>query len=75
MDANISDTGLDNKYTNHVPAKVSLHLHAFKNSPAFENFNFHSLVCKLIYLGQATSPDIMYATPYITKYASDIRSM
>ncbi|KAL7458293.1 hypothetical protein ACHAXS_000422, partial [Conticribra weissflogii] len=74
IDAIISDVGLKDKYTKPVPAKASLHLHAFKDSPKFdENFNYRSIVGKLNYLAQTTRPDIMYATHQIAKYSSDPR--
>ncbi len=72
IDAIILDVGLKDKYTKPVPAKASLHLHAFKNSPTFdEKFHYRSIVGKLNYLAQTTRPDIMYATCQIAKYSSD----
>eukprot|EP00804_Cyclotella_cryptica_P004680 CCRYP_018233-RA/>CCRYP_018233-RA protein AED:0.23 eAED:0.24 QI:0/0/0/1/0/0/3/0/223 len=61
-----------------VPAKEILQLHAFRDSPKFQgNFNYHSAVGKLNYLGQTTRPDIMYAAHqaivYIVKYLKATR--
>jgi hypothetical protein len=53
---------------------VSLHLHAFKDKPAFNlNFNYRSAVGKLNYLAQTIRLDIMYASHQIAKYLSDPR--
>ncbi len=74
IDAIILDVGLKDKYTKPVPAKASLHLHAFKDSPTFDDkFNYRSIVGKLNYLAQTIRPDIMYTTHQIAKYSSDPR--
>eukprot|EP00956_Cyclotella_meneghiniana_P028259 scaffold65189_cov41-Cyclotella_meneghiniana.AAC.1 len=74
----IEDCGLnDTSYTKPVPAKVSLHLHAFKDSVPFSEkefgFSYRSATGKLNYLSQTSRPDIMYATHQIAKYSSDPR--
>jgi hypothetical protein len=62
IDTIINDVGINDSRTKPVPAKVSLRLHAFKDEPTFDlNFNYRSVVGKLIYLTQTTHPDIMYA--------------
>jgi hypothetical protein len=74
IDSIINDVGLKDAKVKPVPAKVSLHLHAFKDKPAFDlNFNYRSAVGKLNYLAQTTRPDIMYAMHQIAKYLSDPR--
>jgi hypothetical protein len=74
IDSIIGDVGIKYSKTKPVPAKVSLHLHAFKEEPAFNfNFNYRSVVGKLNYLAQTTWPDIMYAIHQIAKYSSDPR--
>jgi hypothetical protein len=74
IDSIIKDVGIKDSKTKPVPAKVSLHLHAFKEEPAFDlNFNYPSVVGKLNYLAQTTWPDIMYAMHQIAKYSSDPR--
>ena len=51
IDVVIADVGLKDPKTKPVPAKASLHLHAFKDEPAFNlNFNYCSVVGKLNYL-------------------------
>ncbi len=48
IDTIILDIGLKGKYKTPVPAKASLHLHAFMTSPMFDyNFNNCSIVGKL----------------------------
>ena len=74
----IEDCGIsDTSYTKPVPAKVSLLLHAFKQSEPFSErdfgFSYRSAVGKLNYLSQTSRPDIMYATHQIAKYSSDPR--
>jgi hypothetical protein len=62
IDSIINDIGLKDAKVKPVPAKVTLHLHAFKDKSAFDlNFNSRSAVGKLNYLTQTTRPDIMYA--------------
>ncbi len=59
----IENVSITNSKTKPVPAKASLHLHAFKDKPSFNlNFNNRSAVGKLNYFAQTTPPDIMYAT-------------
>jgi hypothetical protein len=74
IDSIIDDIGLilDAK-VKPVPAKVSLQLHAFKDEPTFNLFNYRSAVSKLNYLAQTTRLDIMYAMHQIVKYLSDPR--
>jgi hypothetical protein len=75
IDSIIEDVGIKDSKTKPVPAKVSLHLHAFKKEPAFDlNFNYWSVVGKLNYLSQTTCPNVMYATHQISKYSSDPRT-
>ncbi len=75
IDSIIEDVGIKDSKTKPVPAKVSLHLHAFKKEPTFDlNFNYRSVVGKLNYLAQTTRPYIMYATHRIAKYFSDPRT-
>jgi hypothetical protein len=75
IDAVIADVGLKDSKTKPVPAKASLHLHAFKDEPAFNlNFNYRSVVGKLNYLAQTTHPDIIYTTHQIAKYSSNPRT-
>ena len=51
--------------------KVSLQLHAFKNSPKFDgNFNYCSVIGKLNYRGQTTQPDILQAIHQVAKCSS-----
>ena len=74
IDAIIDDVNIGNSYTKPVPAKVSLQLHAFRDSPKFEgNFNYRSAIGKLNYLGQTTRPDILYAVHQAAKYSADPR--
>ena len=60
-----------------MPAKVSLYLHAFKDSAPFSEadfgFSYRSVTGKLNYLAQTSRPDIMYATHQIAKYSADPR--
>jgi len=75
IDAIINDVDIGDAYTKPVPAKVTLHLHAFKSSPKFDGrFHYRSAVGKLNYLAQTTRPDIMYAVHQIAKYSSDPRT-
>ena len=74
IDSIINDAGLTDAKVKPVPAKVSLQLHAFKDSPPFSlDFNYRSIVGKLNYLAQTTRPDIAYATHQIAKYSADPR--
>jgi hypothetical protein len=74
IDSIINDVGLKDAKVKPVPAKVSLHLHAFKDKAAFDlNFNYRCAVSKLNYLAQTTRPDIMNTTHQIAKYLSDPR--
>ena len=74
IDAIIDDVNIGDSYTKPVPAKVTLRLHAFRDSPKFQgNFNYRSAVGKLNYLGQTTRPDIMYAVHQVAKYSADPR--
>ncbi len=75
IDSIFEDVGIKDSMTKPVPAKVSLHLHAFKEEPAIDlNFNYRSVVGKLNYLAQTTCPNIMYAMHQIAKYLSDPRT-
>ena len=73
----IEDCNLQDSYTKPVPAKVSLYLHAFKDSALFSEtdfgFSYRSVTGKLNYLAQTSRPDIMYATHQIAKYSADPR--
>ena len=73
----IEDCNLQDSYTKPVPAKVSLYLHAFKDSAPFSEadfgFSYRSVTGKLNYLAQTSRPDIMYATHQIAKYSADPR--
>ena len=74
IDAIIDDVRIGDSYTKPVPAKVTLQLHAFRDSPKFQgNFSYRSAVGKLNYLGQTTRPDIMYAVHQVAKYSADPR--
>jgi hypothetical protein len=77
IDNIIDDAGLQDAYTKPVPAKTSQVLHAYKDSPKFEdcdfNFQYRSIVGKINYLAQTTRPDILFATHQIAKYSSDPR--
>jgi hypothetical protein len=65
---------LNNSKVKAVPAKISKILHAHFDKPPFLlNFGYHSVIGKLNYLAQTTSPDIVYATHQLTKYSSDQR--
>ena len=56
----------------HVPAKVSIRLHAFAKSAYFGgDFNYRFVVGKLNYLGQVTQPDILMAVNQVAKYSHD----
>jgi hypothetical protein len=53
---------------------VSLQLHAFHDSLKLGgNFNYHSAVGKLNFLGQTTRPDILYSIHQVAKYSSNPR--
>ncbi len=74
IDSIIDDVELKDAKVKPVPAKVSLHLHAFKDEPIFDlNFNYRSAVGKVNYLAKTTRPDIMYAMHQIAKYLPDPR--
>eukprot|EP00804_Cyclotella_cryptica_P015380 CCRYP_008019-RA/>CCRYP_008019-RA protein AED:0.18 eAED:0.18 QI:0/-1/0/1/-1/1/1/0/285 len=74
IDAIIDDVIIGDLYTKPVPAKVTLQLHAFQDSPKFQgNFNYRSAVGKLNYLSQTTQPDIMYAVHQVAKYSANPR--
>jgi hypothetical protein len=74
IDAIIDVVNIGDLYTKPVPAKVTLQLHAFRDSPKFQgNFNYHSAMGKLNYLGQTTQPDIMYTVHQVAKYSADPR--
>ena len=67
----IDDVDIRDAYTKPVPAKVTVQLHAFKDSPEFNgNFNYRSVVGKQNYLGQTTRPDIVYAFHQVAKYTA-----
>jgi hypothetical protein len=71
IDAIIEFINIGNSYTKPVPAKVTMQLHAFRDSPKFQgNFNYCSAIGKLNYLGQTTRPDIMYAVHQVSKYSA-----
>ena len=64
IDSIIKDAGLSfaKVTTKHIPAAVQKPLHTFKDSPYFHNdFNYCSVVGKLIYIAQTTWPGIIYA--------------
>ena len=64
----IEDANLSDVYTEHVPAKSSFMLHAFKNSTKLDlHFNYCSIVGKLNYLAQTIRPDIKYVIHQVTK--------
>jgi hypothetical protein len=77
IDSIINDVNIGDAYTKPVPAKTSMQLHAYKDSPKFSdcdfNFNYRSVTGKLNYLGQTTREDILFATHQIAKYSSDPR--
>jgi hypothetical protein len=74
INAIIDDVNIGDSYTKPVPAKVTLQLNAFQDSPKFQgNFNNRSAMGKLNYLGQTTRPDIMYAEHQVAKYSADPR--
>eukprot|EP00804_Cyclotella_cryptica_P028307 CCRYP_013179-RA/>CCRYP_013179-RA protein AED:0.33 eAED:0.33 QI:0/-1/0/1/-1/1/1/0/147 len=74
VNAIIDDVNIGDSYTKPVPAKVMLELHAFCDSPKFQgNFNYHSAMGKLNYLGQTIPPDIMYAVHQVAKYSTNPR--
>ena len=59
-------------FTKPVPAKCTLRLHAFLDSPPFqEQWNYRSALGKLNYLSQTSRPDIQYATHMVAKYSSN----
>jgi hypothetical protein len=74
IDTIIKDGNLTGTKVKPVPAKVSMPLHAFKDTPPFNlNFNYCSVVGKLNYLTQTSRGDIMYASYQIAKYSSNPR--
>ncbi|KAL7474048.1 hypothetical protein ACHAW6_000046, partial [Cyclotella cf. meneghiniana] len=75
IDAIITDVGLtSNDYTKPVPAKCTQRLHAFLDSPPFnQDWNYRSVIGKLNYLAQTSRPDTLYATHMVAKYASNPR--
>ena len=76
-DSIIADANIGDAKTKTVPAKVSEHLHAFKDSPPSSlPFNYRSIVGKLNYLAQTTRPAdprkehgnaILYLVRYLKK--------
>lgn len=76
IDSIIEDVGLSNvNAIRTTPAKSSTVLHAYPDSPKFDEsqFGYRSAVGKLNYLAQTTRPDIMTATHMIAKYSHDPR--
>ncbi|KAL7475306.1 hypothetical protein ACHAW6_001228 [Cyclotella cf. meneghiniana] len=74
INAIIDDVDIGNSYTKQVPAKVSLQLHAFCDSPKYdENLKYCSAVSTLNYLGQTTRPNILYTVHQAAKYSTDPR--
>jgi hypothetical protein len=77
IDSIINNVNIGNSYTKPAPAKTSVQLHAYKDSPKFSdcdfNFNYRSVPGKLNYLCQTTRGDILFATHQIAKYSSDPR--
>eukprot|EP00804_Cyclotella_cryptica_P010723 CCRYP_005513-RA/>CCRYP_005513-RA protein AED:0.34 eAED:0.34 QI:0/0/0/1/1/1/2/0/152 len=74
IDAIIDDINIGASYTKQVPANVTLQLHAIRDSPKFQtNFNYHSAMGKLMYLGQTTRLNIMYMVHQVAKYSADPR--
>jgi hypothetical protein len=74
IDTFIQDADLSDSKVKVVPAKVNKHLHVHLDKPPFSlNFNYRSMIGKLNYLAQTTSPDIMYATHQLAKYSSNPR--
>ncbi|KAL7474813.1 hypothetical protein ACHAW6_000767 [Cyclotella cf. meneghiniana] len=74
IDDIIDDIDISNPYTKPVPAKLSLQLHAFCDSPKFKgNFNYRTAVGKLNYLGQTTRLDILYEVHQAAKYSANPR--
>jgi hypothetical protein len=73
IDSILEDVGLaTSKKTKPVPAKSSLILQAYPDSPPFTGpFNIRSVVGKLNYLAQTTRPDIMLAVHSIAKFVSN----
>ncbi|KAL7478001.1 hypothetical protein ACHAW6_005008 [Cyclotella cf. meneghiniana] len=70
----IDDVDIDNSYTKPVPAKVSLQLPAFCDSPKFDgNFNYHPAMVKLNYIGLTTRPNILYVVHQAAKNSADPR--
>ncbi|KAL7475666.1 hypothetical protein ACHAW6_001577 [Cyclotella cf. meneghiniana] len=69
IDAIIDNMDIVTSYTKPVPAKVSLQLHAFCDSPQFAgNFHYCSAVGTWNYQVQTTRPDILYAIHQAAKY-------
>jgi len=77
INAIINDIHLGDAYTKPAPAKATQQLHAFKDSKRFDecdiDFNYRSVVGKLIYLGQTSRSEIILATHQVAKYSSDPR--
>ncbi|KAL7484860.1 hypothetical protein ACHAW6_010466, partial [Cyclotella cf. meneghiniana] len=75
IDTIIADVGLTrNDYTKPVPAKCTQRLHAFLDSPPFnQDWSYRSVVGKLNFLAQTSRPNILYATHMVAKYASSPR--
>ena len=71
---NIEDQGHPADYIGVNIKKVSLQLHAFKDSPKIDGkFNYCSVIGKLNYLRQTMRPHIVYARHQVAKYSSDPR--
>ncbi|KAL3786278.1 hypothetical protein HJC23_005356 [Cyclotella cryptica] len=77
IDAIINDVNIGDAYTKPVPAKATQQLHAYKDSPRFDecdfNFNYRSVTGKLNYLTQTSCSDLLFATHQVAKYSSDPR--
>jgi hypothetical protein len=72
-DTIINDVNIGNSYIEAAPAKVSLQLYAFRNSPNINgSFNYHSTVGTLNYLCQTTSSDILYAVHQVAKESATL---
>ncbi|KAL7483323.1 hypothetical protein ACHAW6_008977 [Cyclotella cf. meneghiniana] len=74
IDAIIDDVDNGNFYTELVPTKASLQLHAFHDSPKFDgNFKNFLALRKLNCLGQTSRPDILHAAHQPAKYSAEPR--
>ena len=74
IDSNIEDISLTYAKTTTKPVKADVQkpLHAFEDSPYFNNkFNSYSVVGKLNYNAQTTWPDIIYAVYSCVHLLSD----